>query len=345
MQSSAQILVQRYLEDDLNDYERQAFVDDMSRDPQLAALLEQEAQLDHSIINDAYSIEPPTAIRAAVLAAITASPEPVHQVSRPIALSSVLATLVSLWFTVIGTSHNDLMRNAHRPDTSVSSAVTKSMAAIAPSQLPTIQLSSRTVVPDEPAKSATSEVVELAEQPESRIQRVEIEPATMNVLKQQHSQMQLSAVGLFAAESFPVHGLSGIAAPSSFGLRYDVASFDALRLFVEGGAMVSVQAVQQFSNGIAQQTSQQSTMPFIVFGAEARIAEVPVLQRALMGSAAIGVSALGPMAIADLTAEVTKVGPFSIYAGVRITGMTNTRGETGLHFDSQPFMRIAYRMP
>jgi hypothetical protein len=109
--------------------------------------------------------------------------------------------------------------------------------------------------------------------------------------------------------------------------------------------MVSVQAVQQFSNGIAQQTSQQSTMPFIVFGAEARIAEVPVLQRALMGSAAIGVSALGPMAIADLTAEVTKVGPFSIYAGVRITGMTNTRGETGLHFDSQPFMRIAYRMP
>lgn len=341
MQSSTQILVQRYLEGDLNDYERQAFLDDMSRDPQLAALVEQEAQLDHSIINDAYSIEPPTAIRAAVLAAITASPEPVHQDSRPIALSSILATLVSLWFTVIGTSHNDLLRNAHRPDTGVSSAVSKSMAAIVPPQLPTIQLSSRTVVPDEPAKSATSEVVEVAEQPEARIQRVEIEPATMNVLKQQHSQMQLSPVGLFAAESVPVHGLSGIASQSSLGLRYDVASFDALRLFVEGGAMGSVQQIQQFSNGIAQQTSQQSTMPFIAFGAEGTIVELPLLQRALMGSAAVGVSALGPLGIIDLTAEATTIGPVSVFAGLRVTGMMNLRHSSDITVGATPFLRIA----
>ncbi len=339
MQSSAQILVQRYLEGDLNDFERQAFLEDMSGDPQLAAQVEHEAQLDRSIINDAYSIEPPAAIRAAVLASIAASPEPALQASRSIALSSILATLVSLWFIVIGTSHNDELINSLRPATR--GTLTSAAVSTPPHALPTKRLSLQTVLPDEVPQAAASEFIDAPEETDVHIQRVEVEPATTNVLKQQHSQMQLSALGLFAAESFPIHGLSGIAAPSSFGLRYDVASLDALRLFVEGGAMVSVQAVQQFSNGIAQQTSQQSTMPFIVFGAEARIAEVPVLQRALMGSAAIGVSAMGPLGIIDLTAEATTIGPVSVFAGLRVTGMMNLRHSSDITVGAMPFLRIA----
>lgn len=345
MQSSAQILVQRYLEGDLNDFERQAFLEDMSGDPQLAALVEHEAQLDHSIINDVYSIEPPVEIRAAVLASIAASQEPLHHASRSIILSSALSTFVSLWLATVGTSDNDWMSNALRSVAGEPALTTMNAITAAPTHKPPVRLSSRSTTPDEFAQANESAFVEVAEQSDVRIQSVGIEPAIMKELHQQHSYMQLPAAGLLTSESFPIHGLSGIVGPSSFGLRYDVASFDGLRFFVEGGAMGSVQQIQQFSNGIAQQTSQQSTMPFIAFGAECTIVELPLVHRQLIGSAAIGVSAAGTLAIADLIAEVTEVGLMSIYAGVRATGMTTLRGGVSTSFDIQPFIRASFTMP
>lgn len=342
MQSSAQILVQRYLEDDLNDYERRAFLEDLSRDPQLAALVEHEAQLDRSIINDAYSIEPPAAIRASVLASIAASPEPALRASRSMALSSILATLVSLWFIVIGTSHNDELINSLRPVTR--GTLTSAAVPIPPHALPTKRLSLQTVIPDEVPQAAASELIDAPEESEAQIQRVEIEPVSMNQLVQQQPHMSLASAGLLAAIPTQINGLSGVMGPASLTLRYDVTSTDALRLFVEGGAMGSAQKVQQFSNGLPQQTLQQSIAPFIVVGAEARIAEVPVLQRTLMGSAAIGVSAAGPLGIIDLTAEATEIGPVSVFAGIRVTGTMNLRYRSDITVGAMPFLRVAVGM-
>ncbi|MFM8473175.1 MAG: hypothetical protein ACKOBV_06615 [Candidatus Kapaibacterium sp.] len=50
------ILVQRYLDGDLNDVERAAFLDDVAHDTQLAEVLENETRLDMAIVDDAFTI-------------------------------------------------------------------------------------------------------------------------------------------------------------------------------------------------------------------------------------------------------------------------------------------------
>lgn len=77
------------------------------------------------------------------------------------------------------------------------------------------------------------------------------------------------------------------------------------------------------------------------FGAEVTIVELPLLHRALTGSAAVGVSAMGPLGIIDLTAEATTIGPVSVFTGLRVTGMMNLRYRSDITVGATPYVRIA----
>ena len=71
MRASMHILAQKYLDGELNDLEREAFLEDLAHDPRIAEVLEQEAQLDRAVVEDSYSIEPPAHLRGAVLDAVS----------------------------------------------------------------------------------------------------------------------------------------------------------------------------------------------------------------------------------------------------------------------------------
>jgi hypothetical protein len=65
MISSMHILAQKYLDGEMTDVERSAFLDDVARDPRVAEILELETRLDMALIDDAFSIEPPAYLRSA----------------------------------------------------------------------------------------------------------------------------------------------------------------------------------------------------------------------------------------------------------------------------------------
>jgi hypothetical protein len=86
---------------------------------------------------------------------------------------------------------------------------------------------------------------------------------------------------------------------------------------------------------------QQATVGYAALGIAGTITDLPVGERLLMGSFAIGVTAAGPMAMADLSTSLLDIGPTTIDAGVRMVGISDLRNAGSVSLQSLPFVRVS----
>jgi hypothetical protein len=336
MRSSARILAQRYLEGDLNDLERQAFLEDSENDPRIAEVLEQEVQLDLSILDDAYSIEPPAHIRDAVLSSIiTTSNRETWVLLVPMARQ----LLVGLIFLVASVVRIDvpvpLRSNISASDDSGTSqkqaSSSMSRAVVSPSDIE-LSMTNESVEQPTPRLESDDEPVLRARALNSYgvFVRPEISSPMESVLTERPVQELLAAPGR----------LSGLAGGGGLSARYELASSDDVRLFVESGFLSAARQASVFINGTSQLSSQQTLIPFAVVGAEGTLSYVSMLDRDIRGSIALGMAATGPLAIADLSASIMRLGPATIDAGLRFTGEIDLRRQATAMMQTQPFLRV-----
>jgi hypothetical protein len=68
---------------------------------------------------------------------------------------------------------------------------------------------------------------------------------------------------------------------------------------------------------------------------------VPMLDRNIMGSLALGITSLGPVAMADVAMSVIQIGNASLDAGVRFIGAVDLRQRSATFMQPQPFLSVS----
>ncbi|MBU3679877.1 MAG: hypothetical protein FGM32_09780 [Candidatus Kapabacteria bacterium] len=335
MISSARILAQRYLEGDLNDLEREAFLEDVERDPRVAEILEQEAQVDLAIIDDAFTIEPPSHLRAAVLSSIATTHT--HGISH-LFVPMVRQIIIGLVFLVSSVARIDMSNGLNRISATSTSEMT--LRSHTTAAIPAVE--KRVLRASSPASESLAEppviqadIEEVVIQPVSSRgnDRASIRslasPAFMPMIAEPPATIALPSLG-------QVSGLVGGAGAS---FRYELLSSDNAHLFVESGILSAPLQSSVFVNGISQISPQQALLPFAAVGAEGTLAYVSMLDREIRGSIAIGMAATGPLAIADVSTSLVQLGPTSFNAGLRFFGAYELRGQTTI-MQLQPIVGI-----
>lgn len=336
MRASAAILAQRYLEGDMTEHERAAFIEDLAHDPDLQEILEREMQLDVSIINDAFSIEPPTAMRQAVLDAISSHP---HRYARGFAGSSLAGWLVMLLCvagSTVGTG-DAILRNAGRTSPQQSNQDVQRVDTTEPSAEPVRRSSAAVQRLDEEDTTVETSV---AHPTEREVTTIDVLAPTMPPrlgASYYNSAMQ-------PMEHQPPTSSSLVSATlgSSVGsFRYNIASPSQLNIFIEGGVLGMNRNSVSYMNQNRIITFQQAAVGYAAIGIAGAIADLPVGERSLMGSFAIGATAAGPMAMADLSTSLLDIGPTTIDAGVRMVGISDLRNAGAVSLQTLPFVRLS----
>lgn len=339
MISSMHILAQKYLDGEMTDVERSAFLDDVARDPRVAEILELETRLDMALIDDAFSIEPPAHLRSAVLETIASN----HPGIPSLGLRRVMWSLaMSMMFVVAPVNLDDAM-DTMRGDTTPSLALR----------------AERSTALSTPTKDHASTTTASAHVPLSDdVLHIDAEP---RIDQTQHAITPLHAHGIqverpsadvvdvymsgLASYSDDVPGssgqLSGVVAPAVASIRYNLTDNDKVRFYVESGVVASNMQSTVFVNGLAQYTSQQKLAPFAVVGAQGVILSVPMLDRSITGSLALGIASVGPLAMADVAMSVLQIGDASLDAGVRFIGAVDLRQRSATFMQPQPFLSVS----
>ncbi len=346
MRASAHILIQRYLDGDLAEHELEAFRRDLDKDSELAAMLEREVNIDASIIDDAFAIQPPPQLRAAVLSALSGERDVQTRGRMIMAAASAIVAFFVLFPTMIepdaepttSTFNADAAVNISR----------ESMPASTPASSTTLPIESL-VVPS--AQNVASDEVAVEE-------HVTLADASMN------SEVVISDVHLMNTEitsavpssrvaseqpwllmnpllSDIANSLSGIAGPTSYALRYELGQFDNVSVFVEAGALQQRQITTAYINNAAVSRTDNAFVPFASVGVGAELFELPLINRSIAGMAAIGVTPVGPMATADLTVNLLNAGRLSLDLGVRCSASFDLRNQQSTTASVSPMIRIA----
>jgi len=336
MRASATILAQRYLEGDMTEHERAAFIEDLAHDPDLQEILEQEMQLDVAIINDAFSIEPPKAMRQAVLDAISSHP---HRYARGFAGSSLAEWLVMMLCVVgsaVGTG-DAMLRNAAHP---VSQQSNQSVQPVAAFRRPTPPVR-RASVPDQPLnEEGPIEAQSKASPIEHEVTTIDVRPPAMPL--RTGSSYYSSAMQPMEHQPSTYPSLVSATLGSSVGsFRYNIASPSQLNIYVEGGLLGMNRYGVSYINQNRTIGFQQATVGYAAIGIAGAIADLPVGERSLMGSFAIGATAAGPMVMADLSTSLLDIGPTTIDAGVRMVGISDLRNAGAVSLQTLPFVRLS----
>ncbi len=349
MMSSARILAQRYLEGDMTDVERAAFLHDVSNSPQLAQLLDQEANLDMAIIDDAYSIEAPAHIRLAILSTITAGSTSVNTARTGInAVVGVICVFMGLMLAVTDISITF-------PDTVV--------ARVGQMVAPTKQIAKTNVIHPSrsngvaPTTVAAGTVVSDNIQSDDReVAAPQVIPAISTVAARntialvQHSAGHpfASASAFSAAYRTDVPWASNLAAglaPSLLSLRYNLFHDDAMQLFVEVGSQHISRTTTAYIGSTPTVASIGQHLPFAVIGMQGAVMNLPLLDRPIIGSASMGVISVGPLAMADLAMDVARIGPIAVGAGVRLTATMDLRSGTTISANAIPVLHMRMALP
>jgi hypothetical protein len=384
MRASMHILAQKYLDGELNDLEREAFLEDLAHDPRVAEVLEQEAQLDRAVVEDSYSIEPPAHLRGAVLDAVSEYTAPrnmfgLRAVSRIIATGLMMMSVavnqprtfedVSYTSTDMpglsaAASHMSTETSHASTETSNTSTETPRTSAAAPYVSVSSVSGTDNSVIDSPTPFTPSTIAKQASHAP-----VESSP-TQSMLALTPASVSLSATASEYAEantsakratilaawspwidgpmtSMPMTGmrnqqgtLLGLLSASGASMRYQLEVSDEL-FFVESGFVVARTQSTMFMNGAERRIEQQQNLPFALVGMQGSLGVLPLLNRDVSASVALGMAAIGPLVVADASVPVLYLGTSSVDAGLRILGAADLRQKNSLLVIPQPFVRVS----
>jgi len=370
--SSMHILVQRYLDGELNDVERAAFLEDVAGDPRVAELLEKEARLDMAIVHDAFTLEPPAHLRSAVLNAVAANAPTPSGIGLRSTARMVVAGLLLLTVAVNRADMMDEARFVTAPVAAATAATATSTIASTTTTYAGSAVPAKTV-------SGTSDGLSVTTSPVSSRPAASTLPHTVpvDVPREAASSASPTAIGAAATISdmldvsavpvtpwvegwntasvarmdgvpsgvFIPYGvgmsdrLSAILASSGACLRYRVAGKDE-PFFVETGLLVARMTSSVYTNGVERQDVRQRNLPFVLVGLEGPLG-LSVFDRVVHGSVAIGMASVGPLLVADASVPLVNMGHTAIDAGVRIIGAADLRRNSAVLVIPQPFLRLS----
>jgi hypothetical protein len=384
MRASMHILAQKYLDGELNDLERQAFLEDLAHDPRVAEVLEQEAQLDRAVVEDSYSIEPPAHLRGAVLDAVSEYTAPRNMfglravsriiatglmmvsvaVNRPRTFEDVSYTSTDMPGLSAAASHMSTETSHTSTETSNTSTETPRTSAAAPYVSVSSVSGTDNSVIDSPTPFTPSTIAKQASHAP-----VESSP-TQSMLALTPASVSLSAPASEYAEantsakratilaawspwidgpmtSMPMTGmrnqqgtLLGLLSASGASMRYQLEVSDEL-FFVESGFVVARTQSTMFMNGAERRIEQQQNLPFALVGMQGSLGVLPLLNRNVSASVALGMAAIGPLVVADASVPVLYLGTTSVDAGLRMVGAADLRQKNSLLVIPQPFVRVS----
>jgi hypothetical protein len=337
MRASATILAQRYLEGDMTEHERAAFIEDLAHNPDLQEILEREMQLDVAIINDAFSIEPPTAMRQAVLDAISSHP---HRYARGFAGFNLTGRIVMMLLCIVGSAVGTRYASLHNAVHETRKQSNQGVLEVAALRQPSPPVH-RASVPAQPLNE------ESPIEAQSNASPIEQEVTTINLLPPAIPP-RLGALYYSSAmqpmEHQPSTSSSLVSATLGSGVgsfRYNIAAPGQLNIFVEGGLLGMNRFGVSYINQIRTIAFQNTTVAYAALGIAGALTDLPVGERSLMGSFAIGATAAGPMVMADLSTSLFDIGPTTIDAGVRIVGISDLRNAGAVSLQTLPFVRLS----
>lgn len=346
MRASALILVQRYLDGDLSELELQAFKEDLVRDAQLAWLLEQEVRIDASIIDDVYSIEPPTHLRSSILDVLPPSKEHLgRMIPQHAVVSTILSTL--MLFVMIGDIGN---RSVPIDRTSAEAVVAGSTVVVAPRN----RMSTKTISQthnqthdvdkhhrDQPVDEHVVHPVQLAEVTVGERATVSDASARIETLSPSMNSFPMSVAEQTA-------GLQLLASTNTVSASYELGNGEDVQLFVEAGVLQQRYAAAMYVNGISSAVNTTTLAPFVALGVRGALFHVDMVDRTIHASASVGVSQLGPLVMADLSTSLLSIGAtssvVSLDIGIRLASTFNSRAHLDAHVNVAPFIRMGIPM-
>ncbi|MFN5867420.1 MAG: anti-sigma factor family protein [Candidatus Kapaibacterium sp.] len=378
------ILAQKYLDGELNDLERQAFLEDLAHDPRVAEVLEQEAQLDRAVVEDSYSIEPPAHLRGAVLDAVSEYTAPrnmfgLRAVSRIIATGLMMMSVavnqprtfedVSYTSTDMpglsaAASHMSTETSHTSTETSNTSTETPRTSAAAPYVSVSSVSGTDNSVIDSPTPFTPSTIAKQASyapvESSPMQSMLALTPASVSLSApaSEYAEANTSAkrATILAAwspwidgpmTSMPMTGmrnqqgtLLGLLSASGASMRYQLEVSDEL-FFVESGFVVARTQSTMFMNGAERRIEQQQNLPFALVGMQGSLGVLPLLNRNVSASVALGMAAIGPLVVADASVPVLYLGTTSVDAGLRMVGAADLRQKNSLLVIPQPFVRVS----
>lgn len=315
--TSMDILLHRYFDGDLSPEESEAFLRDVAADPLLAARVDAEGQLDMALIDDIYSIDPPAHLRQVVLDAVLATPAStaawdVWLRAAAAAVFVVLAFTIPTAVTVIpvavpqedvippsanGTA--TIALPSHRPVARMDAPV---MSVVDPRPLVEEQL--HNAVP--PELSANTNISFSMPDPGSSVH---------NDRNVEHEQPMLvePTPRLFA-------GVRGLASLDVMAVRANVVMAENAVVFAEVGRTILAPTRTIFQDGIAQSEATTTQRAYVAVGAAVGFPLPELRDQNITLSAALGVSQMGPMAMADVTIDVVNIRGLVLQAGAQWTG-------------------------
>jgi hypothetical protein len=134
--------------------------------------------------------------------------------------------------------------------------------------------------------------------------------------------------------------LLGLLSASGASMRYQLEVSDEL-FFVESGFVVARTQSTMFMNGAERRIEQQQNLPFALVGMQGSLGVLPLLNRDVSASVALGMAAIGPLVVADASVPVLYLGTSSVDAGLRILGAADLRQKNSLLVIPQPFVRVS----
>lgn len=379
MRASMHILAQKYLDGELNDLEREAFLEDLAHDPRVAEVLEQEAQLDRAVVEDSYSIEPPAHLRGAVLDAVSEHIAPRNMfglrgvsriiatglmmmsvaVNKPYSFEDVAYTSTDVPGLSAGASHTSTEASHTSTETSYTSPETPRTSAADPYVSVSSVSGTDNFVIDSPtpftpstiAKEASHAAVESS--PMQSMLALTPASVSLSAPASEYAEANTSAKGATILSAWspwidaPMTSmrdrqgaLLGLLSASGASMRYQLEVVDEL-FFVESGFVVARTQSTMFMNGAERRIEQQQNLPFALVGMQGALGVLPLLNRDVSASVALGMAVIGPLLIADASVPVLYLGTTSVDAGLRMVGVADLRQKNSLLVIPQPFVRVS----
>jgi hypothetical protein len=342
MKASAQILIQRYLDGDLSELELQAFLEDLSRNRELASMLEREVKLDAAVINDAYSIEPPAELRASILNVISTSETnwfgtAAGRATFGLAVSGLLL-LTS--FVGIGTDSERHAQSASAP--AAQSAAPAAASGMTQRTQPDLRPSASIAagVAQAPSSSTTDAddvISEIVIEPTSPLHE-QFETLTRPL----RDQPSVAVWGMSApfGTSLPAGLFAGMVGTTAASLRYELDVLEGSQVFVEAGGLKQSRTSTVYVNDVAASTIASGFTPYLSIGVSGTVVDLDMLGRSIEGAASIGVTSAGPIAMVDLSAPLFDFGTGTLDVGLRTSALFDVGSGQRVHVNAAPFIRV-----
>lgn len=315
--TSMDILLHRYFDGDLSPEESEAFLQDVAADPLLAAKVDAEGQLDMALIDDIYSIDPPAHLREAVLDAVLATPSStavwdVWLRASTSVVCVVLAFAIPTTVTVapLATSGMDVI-----PPSAKGTAAT-----VVPSHRPVARMdaSAMSIVDPRP----------LAEEQPHNTLPPELHASTdfsfaipkLGSSAQHHGNIELEQPMLVEPTPRLFAGVRGLASQDGMAVRANLAMAENVVVFAEVGRTVLSPSRIFFQDGVAQTEVSTTQRAYVAVGAAVGFSLPELRDHNITLSAALGVSQMGPMAMADATIDIVNIRGLVLQAGAQWMG-------------------------